>query len=112
MKSPYENREQATKYKAEVIYSDIEAVNQADFAEVKSQTHQRIQTTTREDSVLQILEKIIRAKSPADSREVPTAAHEYWSFRDELSVQEGVLYKDTRMIVPRSRRGEMLKKIH
>lgn len=36
----------------------------------------------------------------------------YWSYRDEISAYDGVLYKSHQVIVPTSLRPEMLKKIH
>ena len=37
---------------------------------------------------------------------------EYWSYRDEISFQDGVLYRGTRIIIPTSLRREMLERIH
>lgn len=37
---------------------------------------------------------------------------EYLSIRNEISAQDGVLYRSPRVIVPKSLRAEMLKRIH
>ena len=37
---------------------------------------------------------------------------EYWAYRDELSTQNGVLFKGSRIIIPNSMRPEMLVRIH
>ena len=37
---------------------------------------------------------------------------EYWAYRDEPTVQNGVLFKGPRVIIPRSMRPEMLVRIH
>ena len=37
---------------------------------------------------------------------------EYWAYRDELSAQNGVLFKGSRVIIPNSMRPEMLVRKH
>ena len=37
---------------------------------------------------------------------------EYYHFRDELAVLNGVVLKGTRIVVPRSMRADMLERIH
>ena len=37
---------------------------------------------------------------------------EYWSFKEELSVEDGLLFKSDGIIVPRSLRAEVLDEIH
>ena len=36
----------------------------------------------------------------------------YWTYRDELSVQNGIIYKGTQLMVPQSMHKEMIRKIH
>ena len=36
----------------------------------------------------------------------------YWNYREELSVQNGIIYKGTQVLVPQSMHREMLRKIH
>ena len=36
----------------------------------------------------------------------------YWSFKEELSVQDGLLFKCVRLVVPRPLRAEVLDEIH
>ena len=38
--------------------------------------------------------------------------HPYWMYRDELSVQNGIICKGTQVMVPQSVHKEMLRKIH
>ncbi len=37
---------------------------------------------------------------------------EFWPYRDEISVQNGILYRGQKVIIPRSLRAEMLNRIH
>lgn len=36
----------------------------------------------------------------------------YWGIRDEISAQDGVLYRSQRIIIPRALRSDMLRQIH
>ena len=44
--------------------------------------------------------------------QVPLNAQEFWNYRDELSVANGLNVKGQKIIVPSSLRGEMVEKLH
>ncbi|KAK2557053.1 Retrovirus-related Pol polyprotein from transposon 17.6 [Acropora cervicornis] len=46
------------------------------------------------------------------SRTIEPLIAEYWTYRDEIGVYNGVLYKGDRVIVPTALRKEMIKRIH
>ena len=37
---------------------------------------------------------------------------DYWNFRDEISLEDGLLFKEHRLIIPESLRGKVLQMIH
>ena len=43
---------------------------------------------------------------------LPKQLLEFWDFRQEISVENGILYKSHRLIVPHSERLETLKILH
>ena len=49
---------------------------------------------------------------PSEKEQVDELAREYWSFQEELSVEDGLLFKSDRIVVPRSLRAEVLDEIH
>ena len=49
---------------------------------------------------------------PDTKVQVPIEARPYWTFRDEVATADGLLFKGTRLIVPKSLRPEMLRQIH
>jgi len=49
---------------------------------------------------------------PLEKDQVDELAKEYWSYKEELSVEDGLLFKSDRIVVPRSLRAEMLEEIH
>ena len=48
----------------------------------------------------------------SEKEQVDALAGEYWNFREELSVEDGMLFKSDRIVVPRPLRAEVLDKIH
>ena len=49
---------------------------------------------------------------PDKARDVQPHLKPYWAFRDELSIEDSLLLKGGRIIIPRTMRGEILGRIH
>ena len=49
---------------------------------------------------------------PNDKSKIPAACLPFWTFRDEISFNDGVLFKGEKVIIPRAMQPEMLKLIH
>jgi len=49
---------------------------------------------------------------PSEKEQVDELAREYWRFKEELSVEDGLLFKSDRIVVPRPLRAEVLVEIH
>ena len=43
---------------------------------------------------------------------VPTEVQKYWTFHEELTIEDGLILKGTRIIIPDEKREEILKLIH
>lgn len=69
-------------------------------------------TETRADDALQELAKIVLAGWPERKENVSLSVREYWPFRDELNIQNGVLYRGQCAIIPKALRAAMLNRIH
>ena len=44
-------------------------------------------------------------------KEVPTEVQKYWTFHEELMIEDGLILKGTRIIIPDKKREEILKLI-
>lgn len=55
---------------------------------------------------------MVASGRPAERKETPEHLRQNWSFRDEISGYNGVVYRSHQVIVPSSLREEMLHKIH
>ena len=49
---------------------------------------------------------------PDDKNQVPQPLQAYWNYRDELAVQNDLIYKGAQVMIPHSMQAEMLHKIH
>ena len=94
-------------FRLEIAEMDIEQNR------VTSETMQRIKQETAKDSVLASLCDVVASGWPAERKETPEHLRQYWGFRDEISVYDGVVYRSHQVIIfPSSLREEMLHKIH
>ena len=64
------------------------------------------------DGELQAVRTMVTNGWPGTKQQVPTEARPYWSFRDKVATVDGLLFKETRLIVPKSMRAEMFRQIH
>ena len=78
-------------------------------------TAQRIADVKREtdaDSTLSQLKRVIGQGWPERMKDLPSQLKPYWSFRDELSVEDGIIMKGPRVVVPKSMHEYVLGKLH
>ena len=71
-----------------------------------------IRKHTEEDHELQELIKVILTGWPEYKSQVPHSAVPYYNVRNELTVQNGVIFRGERVVTPKSLRRDMLQRIH
>ena len=67
---------------------------------------------TDKDEVLVTLKNQIIEGWPHKRDKCPMMLRDFWGYRDELSILDGLLLKGTRIIVPKSCHDEVLAKYH
>ena len=72
----------------------------------------KIQEATRDDVILSQLTKVILEGWPETMKELPNQIRDYWSYRDELSVENGIILKGERVLIPDSLRAGILEQLH
>ena len=72
----------------------------------------KIKEATQADAEMLALIKVIQAGWPESQDELPISVKDYFTFRDELSVQNGLIFKGDRLVVPQAIRPEMIRRIH
>ena len=73
---------------------------------------QDIRLQTAKDDELPLLKHIVTTGWPEQIREVPKEVQPYWTFREELTVENGLLLKSTRITIPRVMRSRFLNELH
>ena len=67
---------------------------------------------TARDDTLQVLTRVILEGWPEEKTAIPAAAMPYFCVRDELSVQNGIIFRGERTLIPKSLRHDMLRQIN
>ena len=66
----------------------------------------------RQDETLVALKNVIIKGWPSTRSECPQNLIKFWTFRDELSILDGVVLKGIRIVIPVQCRSEVLEKLH
>ena len=96
----------------QLLFQEIADINQLDYMRLSEGTHQQIKQCTIADPVLQSLKNTIMTGWPLTKEEVPVCIREYWNYKEELTDQDGLLYKGMKVIVPASMRPQMIARAH
>ena len=91
---------------------ETEYVDMAESVPIRKVTLQEIRSATEVDAELQALASVITQGWPETRAEVPSQLQAYFPFREELSVQDGVVFKGERIVVPSSLRQSLMDKVH
>ena len=91
---------------------ELEEVDNTWSLTLSNSSLQRIMQASKEDPVLQSLREAILHGWPGDKSEVPEVLRAYYSFRDELVVQDQLVFKGHQLIIPRALRKEMMEAAH
>ena len=89
---------------AEVHRCDIDLVN---FSQRKQ--HQLRDQTTRDPTMNALMETIIQGW-PDSIKDLPTDVRVFWSFHDELAVEDGIIFKG-KQVIPESLRADILAQL-
>ena len=74
--------------------------------------YKQIQTETAKDADLMELMETVLNGWPNNKDDLPSSARPYWTFGDELSCIDGILYRSEKIVIPKSLRKKMLAVIH
>ena len=97
---------------AQVFALELEEMMPFTSIKVSPERLVQLQMATAQDPVLQTLKNTVLTGWPDQRKHAPLNIQDYWNYRDEISIHNGILFKNMRIIVPRVLRSEMLAKIH
>ena len=78
----------------------------------RSDSLQQLHEASQVDDTLAILKYTIQKGWPSTIKELPSKLQPYWTFREELTIEDGLILKDTRIVVPSMKQVEILTLIH
>ena len=79
---------------------------------VRSDSMNQWNVAMQEDDVLVLLKQVITQEWPSNVKEVPSELQPYWTFREELTIEDGLILKGTRIVIPNKKCEAILKLIH
>ena len=94
------------------IASEVESINMTQDACLKPSTLQEIKQHTAKDDSLQELIKVIKVGWPETKGELSHLVLPYFGIRDELSVDDDVVVRGERIVVPNSLRRDLIRRLH
>ena len=85
---------------------------QVSFVQFSTQKLQSIREAIQADDELCALRAVIVDGWPDSQRHLAAPLRPYWSCRDELAVEDGLIMKGDRLVIPLSLQAEVLSKLH
>lgn len=92
--------------------SEFEQVNMVGYLPIRPERLKLLIAHTESDEALQLLKTVIKSGWPEEKHQLPTLVSPYHSMRDELTIQDGIIFRGERVVVPESLRNEMKSAIH
>ena len=92
--------------------SDIVAGLRSNASSIGVITWAAMQQATQADHDLQQLSTLESHGFPEAKHSLPASLLVYWQYRDRLTVVDGVIMLDSRMVVPQALRGHILQALH
>ena len=68
----------------------------------RSESLNQLQIATQEDDELALMKHTITQGWSNTIKEVPSKLQTYWTFREELRVEDGLVLKGTRIVIPKN----------
>ena len=78
----------------------------------RSDTLNQLHTATQEDNELILLKHMITNGWPTSIKEVPPEIQAHWTFQEELTIEDGLVLKGTRIVIPNNKCKQILAMIH
>lgn len=91
---------------------EFESVNMVEDIRVKPATLQEIRDHTEQDEVLQELMNVIKTGWPETKHEVSHQLMPFFGILDELSMQDGIVLRGERVVIPKSLQHQMVNRVY
>lgn len=109
---PSETERTASKMLQGETERGVEVIKMAQYLLISEATQSQMQAETKAGYIVLELKTAIRQGWPPQKSEVAGCIHDYFPFREELTLQNGLIFKRERLIIPTALRDSMLTKLH
>ena len=72
----------------------------------------QIHEETRKDPTLKLLMHYIAGGWPRERKQLPREIHDYWNYREDMSLKDSITTKGHRILIPSTLRRKALEQIH
>ena len=96
----------------EVFRLELEHSDSDHNPQLTDVTEELLKSETKKDQTLTDLQQTIISGWPNDKKQLATNLRPFWTFREELSIHNGIIYKGQQVLVPQSMHSTILCKIH
>ena len=79
---------------------EILAVNFLQYSSIEERERDEVLQETNKDKELQSLKHYISTGWPVKRSQILVFLHPYWNFRDELTIESGILMKNSKVLIP------------
>ena len=94
------------------IEKEILAVNIVTSSTLQQAEIEELQKATSKDTELQCLNTVISTGWPSTRSSCSDVLKNYWNYRDELWIEDGILMKNHKIVIPNVLKGKYLEKVH
>ena len=91
---------------------DILAVNFLQYSSIEEKERDEVLQETNKDPEFQALKHAISTGWPAKRSQIRASLHPYWNCRDELTIESGILMKNSKVLIPETLKQKYLRQIH
>ena len=84
----------------------------SDGLAVSEESFQKISYATSQNQTLPSVKMLIHHGWPEERSKSPLCTHPFWNNRDELTIQNGILFKGMKVVISQALRHEMIKRTH
>ena len=74
----------------------------------RSDSLQQLREATQADDMLEILKYTINQGWPSSIKDVPSKIQPFWTFQEELTIEDGLILKGTRIVIPSKKQDDIL----
>ena len=90
----------------------MKAVNFLQYSSIEEKGRDEVLQETNKDPEFQAFKHAISTGWAVKRSQIPASLHPYWNFRDELTIESGILIKNSKVLIPETLKQKYLRQIH